>query len=165
MRRNGIAATLLALAAGVAAALAPSEAPKPIADRDFSLARGSVFEVQAPPPVAENTTDPGEGPLPGRAHAEMPPVVPHGIADFLPITRSDNACIDCHAVAEKEPGEPTPIPPSHFVDFRRAPDRPGEKLAGARWVCVSCHVARTGAEPLVANRFEAKPPAPPEPPE
>jgi len=112
--------------------------------------------------VVENTSDPGELPLPGRAHAEMPPVVPHGIADFLPITRSDNACVDCHAVAEKEPGEPTPIPPSHFVDFRRAPDRPGEKLAGARWVCVACHVARTGAKPLVANRFEAAPPEPAE---
>jgi cytochrome c-type protein NapB len=75
------------------------------------------------------------------------------VADFLPITPKQNACIDCHAVTEKKSGEPTPIPASHYTDYRNAPDRVEHEVVGARRVCVSCHVPTTGAPVLVENRF------------
>ena len=31
------------------------------------------------------------------AYAGSPPVISHGIDDFLPITAKQNACLDCHA--------------------------------------------------------------------
>jgi len=161
-----IAATSLALLclAGPALAADEPEEPKGVPEARIGLRGVSVFETAVPPPVVENTTDPGEAPLPKRVNGEVPPVVPHGVADFLPITRSSNACIDCHAVEEKEPGEPTPLPESHYRDLRNAPDVVGEAVAGARYVCVSCHVAPTSASPLVANRFGEASRAPEESP-
>jgi cytochrome c-type protein NapB len=75
------------------------------------------------------------------------------VADFLPITQKQNACLDCHSVKEKKQGDPTPIPPSHYTDYRNAPDRVGDQVAGARYVCVSCHAAGTDAPDLVGSRF------------
>jgi nitrate reductase cytochrome c-type subunit len=75
------------------------------------------------------------------------------VEDFLPITQKQNACLDCHAVKEKKPGEPPPIPPSHYTDYRNAPGRVGGQVVGARYVCVSCHAASTDAPDLVENRF------------
>lgn len=34
---------------------------------------------------------------------------------------------------------------------RRTLDATGEEVVGARWVCTSCHLAKTDTEPLVAN--------------
>jgi len=149
--------TAVLLASCVGLALAQSEVSKPIADRDFSLAHESVFEVGPPPPVHPNASDPGERPLPGRGQPDGPPAIPHAIDDFLPITRTENACVDCHQVETKEPGEPTPIPSSHYVDYRDRPGIVGEKMAAERWVCVSCHVGQTDAGPLVANAMTATP--------
>ncbi len=109
--------------------------------------------MPAPPAVKANDSAPGELPLLPRAYTLAPPRIPHAVADLLPITQKQNACLDCHAVKEKTKGEPTPIPPSHYIDYRSAPDRVGSLVAGARHVCVSCHVARTDAPDLVDNRF------------
>ncbi len=149
-----VAVPLLLLALAAVRGAEPEGTP----DAELGLTRGSVFEIPLPDPVRVNDSAPGELPLLPRAYVGAPPVVPHGLADFLPITREDNLCVDCHGIAEAEEGDPTPIPASHYTDLRRAPGRVGESVAGARWVCVSCHVAPSGAEPLVVNVF-APPPA------
>jgi nitrate reductase (cytochrome), electron transfer subunit len=125
----------------------------PVADTELGLSKGSVFDVPTPPAVKPNVSSPGEGPVLPRPYAIAPPRVPHAVADFLPITGKQNACLDCHAVKEKKEGEATPIPPSHYTDYRNAPDRVGGQLAGARHVCVSCHAVKTDAPDLVGNRF------------
>ena len=130
-------------------ALAVDPPARPIRDQDLSLSRTSVFAVPSPPLFKDETSAPGEAPLPERVNQEFPPVIPHGIADFLPITQAANVCLDCHAVpGPKKKGEATPIPASHYVDLRRALDRKGEHIAGTRYVCISCHVSRTDAPPL-----------------
>jgi nitrate reductase (cytochrome), electron transfer subunit len=139
--------------------------PAAIADRDLGLSKTSVFEVPSPPPVADNDSAPGEEPVLPRAYPGAPPRIPHGIAALLPITRQDNFCIDCHLTDEKVEGGPTPIPASHKTDLRNAPGKAGERVVGARWFCVSCHVPVTGAAPLVGNSFSPRPsPPPPSPP-
>ncbi len=127
-----------------------AQSRKGISDDQISLYPGSVFEVPVPPPVVDNESEPGEAPLPPRLR-RLPPVIPHEVTSFLPLTRESNACIDCHAVDEKVEGEPTPIPKSHYVDLRNAPDKVGETVSGARYNCVQCHVAPTAAKPLVDN--------------
>jgi len=129
-----------------------------VADTEIGLVEGSVFEAPAPPPVQINDSDPGDRPALFRPHPEAPPPIPHGIADFLPITRADNACVDCHWLEEKEEGLPTPIPGSHFIDYRNAPGTVRETIAGARWVCVSCHVPQTDNPLLVGNGLKPTPP-------
>ncbi|MFN7957037.1 MAG: nitrate reductase cytochrome c-type subunit [Holophagaceae bacterium] len=135
--------------------LAASKPPaKPIPDRNLGLSRTSVFEVPAPPAYREEASEPGEKALPRRINREFPPVIPHSVADSLPITRSSNLCLDCHAVSgPKKRGEATPIPPSHYLDLRRAPEAKGTQVAGTRYVCISCHVPRTDAPPLVGSSY------------
>jgi nitrate reductase (cytochrome), electron transfer subunit len=159
----GCAPVARAPQAGPAAAEAPRAAPagapaqEPSTgtpDTALGLSKTSVFDVPAPPAYRSEDSTPGEKtPPPPRSFAGWPPVVPHGVSDFLPITRDANACIDCHGVKEKKTGEATPIPASHYTDLRRAPSRTGRQLAGTRQICTVCHVARTDAPPLVGNAF------------
>jgi len=141
----------LALVA-VAAALAAAT-PKAIPEREVGLAKGGPTEVKAPPVVKENDSAPGDRPARPRAYPGAPPVVPHAIADLLPITREANACVDCHAVEVKKKGEPTPIPASHYTDLRNAPGKRADKVVGARWVCTACHVPQQDVQPLVGSPF------------
>jgi nitrate reductase cytochrome c-type subunit len=126
-------------------------APAAISDTQLGLARGSVFDTAAPPLFAVTGGDPGENAVLQRMNAEAPPLVPHAVGDFLPIMLDANACVDCHAVAEREAGGPVPLPASHFVDLRNAPGERRDSVAGARWVCTSCHVVQTDAPALVRN--------------
>jgi nitrate reductase (cytochrome), electron transfer subunit len=144
---------ILTLSAALAGACSSSGPATPVADTTLGLAKGSVFDTPAPPAVKANESNPGERPVLPRPYVIAPPRIPHATADFLPITQKQNACLDCHAVKEKKPGEPTPIPSSHYVDVRNAPGQVGSQLAGARYVCVSCHAAKTDAPDLVENRF------------
>ena len=132
---------------------APEPVASPVPDASLGLAKGSVFDVPSPPRWAQNESAPGELQPLGRAHAASPPRVPHGVADFLPITAKQNSCVDCHEVKEKVKGQPTPLPASHYEDLRDAPGVAGKEVAGARWVCTACHAPRTDAPPLVKSAF------------
>jgi nitrate reductase (cytochrome), electron transfer subunit len=132
---------------------AAQDPPATISEASLGLTKGSVFDVPTPPAVKPNDSAPGELPALPRAYRIAPPRIPHAVADFLPITRSQNACLDCHRVKEQAKGDPTPIPPTHYTDYRNAPERAGSEVVGARYVCLSCHVARTDAPDLVGNRF------------
>lgn len=146
-------ATALAVAVALATGgAASSEQPAAIPDTSLGLARGSVLDVPTPPVVRPNETAPGEQPALARPYAIAPPRIPHGVADFLPITTSENACVGCHEVKDKKPGEPTPIPPSHYTDYRNGPAQAGSRLVGARHVCVACHVPTTDAPDLLEDR-------------
>lgn len=124
-----------------------------IPDDRIGLVDADIRDTPTPQAFEENTTEPGEMPARAPVYPGSPPVVPHGIADFLPITREQNLCMDCHKVTEKVDGEPTPIPPSHYVDLRNAPDITQDEVVGARFKCTACHVPQTDAPPLVGNRF------------
>jgi cytochrome c-type protein NapB len=121
-----------------------------VPDTQIGLSKVSVFDVATPPEVVMIDPDPGGNPLFPRYNPEAPPAVTHGIADHLPIARDENVCIECHLVDAAEGGIP-PIPKSHLVDLRRAPDKVGTRVVGARYHCVACHVPQTKAKPLVAN--------------
>ena len=149
MRRHALIISLC-----TASFLVAGPPAKPVPDRNLGLSRTSVFEVPSPPLFQDEGSAPGEKPLPKRINREYPPVIPHGVGDFLPITQSSNICLDCHAVpGPKKKGEATPIPASHFVDLRRTPGAKGERVAGTRYICISCHVPRTDAPPLLGSRF------------
>jgi nitrate reductase cytochrome c-type subunit len=135
------------------AALAAAAAPKGIPESKVGLAKTAPAEVAAPARVKENDSAPGDRPVRPRPFPGAAPTVPHGVADFLPITRAQNACVDCHAVAGKKKGEPTPIPASHYVDLRNAPAKRGDAVVGARWSCTACHVPQEDVAPLVKSPF------------
>lgn len=133
-----------------AEALAAPPAPT-AADSELSLAPGTAFEQPPQAPIAFNTIEPGESELRPRPNSEFPPVIPHSIVDLETITLDQNSCLDCHDPAFAEDMGAVALPPSHRIDLRRTPEKKGDDVVGSRWVCTSCHVARTDTEPLVAN--------------
>ncbi|MCP4202348.1 MAG: hypothetical protein GY769_10480 [bacterium] len=146
---------LLVAGSGGVGLVVAQDSAEPIPDAEVGLAKGSVFEVPVPPVPMVNSSDPGDRPPVGRAFASAPPLAPHAVADFMPITREENWCVDCHTPDWRAPDEedPTAIPVSHYVSLRGDTDEIGGKVVGARWVCVSCHVPETDAPALVGNDF------------
>jgi cytochrome c-type protein NapB len=150
-----LVATALLLAAVPALADQPAPRAGSVKDTQLGLSKTSVFEVPSPPAYRDEDAAPAGKPLPRRISTEIPPVIPHAVGDFLPITRENNACIDCHELpGPKRKGEPTPLPRSHYVDWRHDQGKQLQKHSGARWICTACHVAQTDAKPLVGNRFK-----------
>ncbi len=152
-KRAFVALFVAFIAAGYLSAQEDTGQQKPIPDRDIGLSRSSVFDVADPAVFHEEASDPGEKPVIPRAHIEAPPLVPHNVTEFLPITWEVNLCIECHLADEAGRSDGKPIPASHLTDLRNAPGEIGTSVVGARQVCVSCHVAQTDAEPLVGNLF------------
>lgn len=117
--------------------------PKSISDANLSLYPGSLFEVPAPAGFTWNDDDPGEGDLLERAFPIAPPRIPHGIADFVPVTLQANGCLECHAL---DAGAEAPeLPASHRTDLRHSPDRVDAAVTGARYLCLACHVPTSDA--------------------
>jgi nitrate reductase cytochrome c-type subunit len=85
-----------------------------------------------------------------------PPQVPHDIAG-LAITREENPCLECHLeAAELAPGHrATRIPASHRVDPRTG--ETGPEVAGARRMCVLCHVPQAGAPAPIGSTRRGAP--------
>ena len=144
---------LLASLAAVSFLACATAKPVPIPAADLGLQKGPVMEAPVPPKVVGNDTAPGVAALPVPSFRGVPPIIPHGIDGMASITPTENSCLACHGVAVKEKGGPTPVPKSHFVDNRNAPDKVATQVVDTRYVCVSCHVEGTGAKPLVRSDF------------
>ena len=154
MRRLPLVILAFSTAAALVAAK-PAKGPAPAApvpDSTIGLSRTSVFSVPAPPAIAKAAAEPGTRPRLPRAFAGSPPALPPGVAEFLPITRARHACLECHDRPNAAEVEAVPVPASHYRDLRQAPAVERQTIAGARYVCVSCHVPQTEAPPLVGNR-------------
>jgi len=126
-----------------------------IPDTQLGLSKTSVFDTPDPPAFAYPTAEPGGNPKLARPFHGAPPLIPHQVADFLPISIGENGCLACHELGETtSPDDPPALPPSHGTDFRAAPDEVGDSPVGARWRCVACHLPQSDAPPLVGNSFE-----------
>ena len=132
---------------------------KSVEDKDLGLDKNSVFDTPDPIQAPVLGGEPGENATLQPYFDGAPPMIPHQIVDFVPITIDENQCADCHVDAELvgttvEEGEATPAPASHFTDLRRAADKVTAELIGARFLCTQCHATQADAKPLVENTFE-----------
>lgn len=135
----------------------PASAAKdqPIADDAMGLSKTSVYDTPAPEVFEYGTESPGTSkPVPASYHT-APPMIPHDISGFVPITRESNLCKGCHlqpAMVGKKvaKGKPVPMPASHYVDVAKGePDL-------ARHVCTQCHAPQAKVKVLVESNFEQK---------
>ncbi len=140
-------------AAGACSSSAPPQAgpaPSPTAERTsipeagIGLRTADVLDNGEVQPIRPVTAEPGEAPLPVRPYPSSPPVIPHSVADLLPVTTRENACLDCHLPEAAADSGATAIPASHFARGTLDP---------RRFVCVLCHAPQNRATPLVENRF------------
>jgi len=119
------------------------------------------------------TDAPGTSKRLERAFQDAPPMVPHSVEGLLPITAKNNACTGCHMPAVAPAMKATPIPKSHFMNFRPKNKVLGKmfkkevdnlknevhieklnKLSMARFNCSQCHAPQSRGELAVSNTFE-----------
>ena len=87
-----------------------------------------------------------------RTFTGQPPLVPHAIARYEPITVEQNDCLDCH-VSDELNGKKMPrMGDSHFVASGASGDG-GPVVNMARYECTTCHVQQVDAPPLIENDF------------
>ena len=118
----------LTLAITVAATILFAANTKNVIDDDsIGLRKVDLLseEKAAPDETKYGTSQPMSGYKIDRAYQNAPPMIPHDVEGMLDITPNNNMCIGCHDVAVAESMTATPIPKSHYIDFR-----PQHKLEG-----------------------------------
>ncbi|NQY92830.1 MAG: nitrate reductase cytochrome c-type subunit [Campylobacteraceae bacterium] len=110
-----------------------------------------------------------------RAYQNAPPMIPHNTEGLLPITINNNACLGCHEPSVAPFVKSTPIPKSHFIDFRPKHKFDGETftkvidnmknetsikildvVSNARFNCTQCHAPQSNGNLAVESTFEAE---------
>lgn len=152
-----------------------------VSDESLSLRKAPVHNENAvtPPKVTYTKAAPGQAKTFERSYVNAPPLIPHSVEGLVPITKNNNACLGCHLPSVAPSVHATPIPKSHFIDFRPtevvkngklikkgkivakvnggANDVYAEhmnKLYPGRYNCTQCHVPQSNAKPLVENTFK-----------
>jgi cytochrome c-type protein NapB len=118
--------------------------------------RGSDITVadRAPDTKAYADKMPGVGPgnLIQRTFVGQPPLIPHTVEKYEPITLEDNACLNCHITDEFKGQKMPRMGESHFSKvLKEADGTPAVNMV--RWQCNSCHAPQADARPLIDNTF------------
>jgi len=169
-------ATLLFAGCGENATPKKSETVKPtISEESLGLRKTNLYAESAETQghkAAYSKTYAGSGHKIKRAFQDAPPMIPHDVEGMLPITIKDNQCIGCHMPDVAASMGATPIPVSHFINFRpkasyaiKGENTSSEKLShvsikktnklyGGRYNCSQCHAPQSGDDLAVQNTFE-----------
>lgn len=166
----------LTLAVSLAASiLIAANTKNVIDDESIGLRKVDLLseEKAAPDETKYGTSQPMSGYKIDRAYQNAPPMIPHDVEGMLNITRDNNACIGCHDAAVAESMGATPIPKSHYIDFRPKHKLEGEKfvkstdnmknevsikpidtISNARFNCNACHSPQSTGDIAVENTFK-----------
>ncbi|MCF6244205.1 MAG: nitrate reductase cytochrome c-type subunit [Sulfurovum sp.] len=128
-----------------------------------------------------NRPSPGSSTRFERAYKDAPPMIPHSVEGLLPITKMNNQCLGCHMPEVAPSVGSTPIPKTHFTNYR--PDtklksgmvlkdgqvlgsmlentadikvvdtKAGDTLYQGRFNCTQCHAPQAKVKTDVANTF------------
>ena len=182
-----VAATLLLVGCGNDTTPAKQEVVKPtISEDSLGLRKSTLYNEDLKPHGTKySDTYAGSGHKIKRAFQDAPPMIPHDTEGMLPIRIQDgNQCLGCHMPDVAPAMNATPIPKSHFTNFRPAtsiakdgsleksghkikntsseelknvsikPTKDG-KLYGGRFNCTQCHAPQDTGVLAVPNNFEA----------
>ncbi len=147
----GIGMVAVLLVIGCSPAPGPGS-PGDIPDTALSYRHAPLDTEVATPGTRYTDIEPGDSQLLERSFENAPPIIPHSLANLLPITRTRNDCQDCHHPDVAEDFEATAMPPTHFYDYRR--DRQLADANPANYNCTQCHVPQADAPELVRNTFQ-----------
>ena len=155
-----------------------------VSDKQLSY-RNTDLEDEAttvPPAVKYTDAAPGTSKKFERAFQDAPPMIPHSVDGLVPIKMGNNQCLGCHMPDVAPAVGATPIPPSHFTDFRpkttvkdgviyknghsikntsdenlkNVSIKPMKTLYMGRYNCTQCHAAQAKLDPVVENKFQAQ---------
>ncbi len=179
-----VTATLLFVGCNQDAKPTKQEVVKPnISEDSLSLRKETLFNENVKPHKTEYSKSyAGSGHKFERAFQDAPPMIPHDVTGLIPIKIGDNQCLNCHMPEVAASMGATPIPPSHFMDFRPVTtiaadgevEKDGHKikntssetlknvsiksthgkLYGGRYNCTQCHAPQDDTGTLaVPNNF------------
>ncbi|MDJ0882216.1 MAG: nitrate reductase cytochrome c-type subunit [Gammaproteobacteria bacterium] len=128
-----------------------------IEDLNMGLSKASVFDTPTPEVAEYSKSEAGKNERLPIAYSTLPPQIGHTVEEYLPITREENECADCHdrrklLKREWRVGKKLPMPDNHYGSFNKQGGV--EEIAGARYNCTQCHVPLSNAQPLVENTFK-----------
>jgi len=158
---------------------------KEVSEEALGLRKVDLYseDTVKPEPTDYKRPAPGSSTRFARAYVNAPPMIPHDVEGLLPITKDNNQCLGCHMPEQAKAMGATPIPPSHFTNYR--PEtvlKNGElvkegkvvglkadigntsdiKIAKAkklnhlyqgRFNCSQCHAPQAKVDPIVGNTF------------
>jgi cytochrome c-type protein NapB len=123
------------------------------------------------PKVKYSDAAPGTAKKIKRAFQDAPPMIPHSVEGLLPITKDNNQCLGCHMPDVAPSVGATPIPVSHFTNFRPKSSyalkgvntsdgtlkhvsiKKQKELYQGRFNCTQCHAPQSEGDLAVANNF------------
>lgn len=156
-------------------------ATKTVSEESLGLRTADLYSENKvmPNETKYGTSQPMSGYKIERAYENAPPMIPHDVEGMLPITINSNQCTTCHEPAVAVSMNATPIPKSHFTDFRpstalsqdgiitkegktventsdfKTVGKSLPTLAGARFNCTQCHAPQSVGNDVPKNVFEA----------
>jgi len=166
------------------AAVGCASATGTVSEESLGLRKTNLYtEDNTKPDEGKFTAvEPGKAKTFDRAFENAPPMIPHSVKGLLPITKANNACLGCHMPEVAAGVKATPVPPTHFTDFRPQTVMKGTevikegrvlgkdigntsdiKLAKAkklhtlyqgRYNCTQCHAPQAQIAPIVKNTFQ-----------
>ena len=172
--------TLLSVVAVSLLAISAYAAQKVIPEEELGLRKTGLYteDKVAPVDAKFDAAAPGQSKKIERSYVNAPPLIPHSVEGLVPITKNNNQCLSCHMPDVAKSMGATPIPESHFTDFRPetkltkdgkivkdgkvvantadvtiAKFKKLKKLSPARFNCTQCHVPQANVKPLVKNTF------------
>ena len=128
----------------------------PVDQTSLGIGLDGVFNDPSPSTFAYPTIKAGEIDLSSKSYHTSPPMVPHTVEEYLPITMETNECMECHdkpKIQDREyvKGKKLAMPESHYGGFGGRGDK--DEVSGARYTCSQCHAPTSDAKPLVENIF------------
>lgn len=153
-----------------------------ISEESFGFRKTDLYSEKTtiPDKTMYSKESPGMSKKIQRAYENAPPMIPHSVEGLLPITINNNSCIGCHEPATAKYMGATPIPKSHFTDFRpvtrlnkdgkitkdgkvivnTADHSTGSSkqlvaVAGSRFNCTLCHAPQSTGKLIIENEFES----------
>ncbi len=158
---------------------------KEVTEEMLGLRKTTLFDENVEPAKTDyDRGAPGASERFERAYVNAPPMIPHSVDGLLPITGKDNKCLGCHMPNVAKSMGATPIPPTHFTNYRPTTVyKNGElvkegkvvglkgdignvgdiKIAKAkklghlyqgRYNCSQCHAPQAKVKTAVANTFK-----------
>lgn len=146
-------AVVFCLVSGLA--LADSK-KKEQSEEDLGIRKQSLYseEKEKPDHGEYSKAEPGKSKLIGRAFENSPPLIPHDLTGMLPLSETNNACLNCHMPKHAKALGATPLPKSHFFDIDTGKDLKGQ-LDNKRYPCMQCHVPQVNIPEPIKNTFKA----------
>jgi len=171
-----VAAAVLMVGCGETTAKKPAQVAAPVTEASLGLRKTDLYseDSTSASKTEYRTAQAMSSTKIKRAFQDAPPMIPHDTTGMLPIKIGDNRCVSCHMPDMASGVGATPIPVSHFTNFRpthtlrngmfkkeidnyknEVSIKETTHLQGARFNCSQCHAPQSQGNLAVENTFEA----------